>query len=133
MNPDEIAALEQQLSDPERRAEAASALAEVHRRAGRHDKLAQALETLAITTREPRAEARVLAELGRARLALRDAEQALLAFGRAFYLAPEDRDLLAGARSVAEPAMLVDVLEDLLSDAPAAARPCIEQELAALR
>ncbi|MBI5547218.1 MAG: hypothetical protein HY901_25330 [Deltaproteobacteria bacterium] len=134
MSPEEIGFLQKLLTDPSRRAEAARRLADEHRAAGRAGPLAEALEVLALVAPGPREEARVLSQLGRARLAAGEPEQALLALGRALYLAPDDPSLLAGLRDDAARAdrspQLEEVLRDLASDAPARARTLIEAELA---
>ncbi|HEY3449858.1 MAG TPA: hypothetical protein VGK67_26125 [Myxococcales bacterium] len=133
MSPDELATWEKRLQDPDRRGEAARVLAQELRPRGGGEKLAVALEVLAIVTRDPGEEAQVLAELGRLRLSMRDPEQAALALARAVYLAPGDASLLKGLRDSPDRALAADVLEDLRSDAPPAAVAAIEAELAALR
>ena len=132
MSPEELATWEELLQDPDRRAEAARALAQEHRPRG-GERLAVALEVLAIVTRAPQEEARILAELGRVRLSMSDGEQAALALARAIYLAPDDASLLKGLSQTADRALAADVLQDLASDAPPAARAAIEAELAALK
>lgn len=133
MSPEELAGWEYLLQDPERRGEAARVLSREHRARG-GEKLAVALEALAIATRDPGEEALVLADLGRVRLSMGDGEQAALAFARAIYLAPADAStLLAGLGGFADRSLAADVLADLRSDAPQAALAAIDRELSALR
>ncbi len=133
-SPEELATWERLLQDPARRAEAARVLAQEHRARGAvGEPRAAALEALAIVTRDPREEARVLAELGRVRLAMRDGEQAALALARAVYLAPDDASLLRGLGDGSDRALAAEVLEDVRTDAPQAALAAIDAELAALR
>jgi len=91
------------------------------------------LEAQAVASRDPRAEAHVLAELARVRLSLGDAEQALLALARALHLAPDDASLLEGLESMSDRALVADVLADLATDAPVSARPLVEAALARVK
>ncbi|MGC4113471.1 MAG: hypothetical protein QM765_02130 [Myxococcales bacterium] len=136
MSPEELSAWEKLLQDPERRTEAARVLAHEHRLRpgdGSREKLAVALEVLAIVTRDPKEEARILAELGRVRLAMGDGEQAALALARALYLVPDDDSILGGLRDSKDRTLAAEVLEDLATDAPKAALAAIQAELAALK
>jgi cytochrome c-type biogenesis protein CcmH/NrfG len=103
-------------------------LVATRRAAGVPERLAEALERLAVALSDPREEAAVLAELGRVRLSQSDAEQAFLALARALWLTPDDASILSGlAGPVAQ-----DVLRELRVDAPARALPHIDAALARL-
>ena len=115
---------------------ATRAVAASHRASGRLEDLAVALEALAVAEPDPSREARVLSELGRTRLALRQPELSFLALARALHLAPADGSLLEGWREVAdrEGALgdYLDILRETLQDARPAAREILEAEIAAL-
>ncbi|HEY3450654.1 MAG TPA: hypothetical protein VGK67_30135 [Myxococcales bacterium] len=138
LSPEARAALERDLDDPARRAEAARALVEVYREAGDTAKLLSALDALAGAAPDPAERALALRDAAQVYLLdLKQPDLALATAARALPLAPAEPELFATARQAAEQAGLLDTYADLLGEllekSPSSAHASVHRELAELQ
>ncbi|MBI3180785.1 MAG: tetratricopeptide repeat protein [Myxococcales bacterium] len=135
-DPEALFGLENLLSDPAAREEAARALAASHRAAADQAGLLLALEALAQFAQDAQERIACLKEAAAVHLALGQPDLALAAFAGAVRAAPDDGALLAAALEAADRAGLLDtyaeVLEELLDEVPQPARSPLHRQLALL-